>query len=73
MDTTKISEAIDQHRRRFLSTAAVTLAAAQLGTIGSANAQADHPKPRQLPTIKPGMNTSFASLKQIDAGALNIG
>lgn len=26
-----------------------------------------------LPTIKPGTNTSFASLKQIDAGVLNVG
>ena len=28
---------------------------------------------RRLPTIKPGTNTSFASLKQIDAGLLNVG
>ena len=27
----------------------------------------------QLPTIKPGTNASFASLKQIDAGVLNVG
>jgi pimeloyl-ACP methyl ester carboxylesterase len=27
----------------------------------------------QLPAIKPGTNTSFAPLKQIDAGALNVG
>ena len=24
-------------------------------------------------TIKPGMNTSFGALKQIDAGVLNVG
>jgi pimeloyl-ACP methyl ester carboxylesterase len=30
-------------------------------------------KSTQLPTIKPGTNTSFASLKQIDAGVLNVG
>lgn len=29
--------------------------------------------PSDLPAIKPGANTSFASLKQIDAGLLNIG
>ncbi len=28
---------------------------------------------RCLPTIKPGTNTSFGSLKQIDAGVLNVG
>ena len=27
----------------------------------------------ELPAIKPGTNTSFASLKQIDAGLLNVG
>jgi hypothetical protein len=30
-------------------------------------------QPADLPTIKPGTNTSFHSLKQIDAGLLNIG
>jgi len=29
--------------------------------------------PSDLPAIKPGTNTSFASMKQIDAGLLNIG
>lgn len=30
-------------------------------------------KPADLPPMKPGTHTSFASLKQIDAGVLNIG
>ncbi len=64
------SEAIDYHRRRFLGTAAITVAATQLGMIGSAAAQSSKAK---LPTIKPGTHTSFASLKQIDAGLLNVG
>ena len=64
------SEAIDYHRRRFLGTAAMTVAATQLGMIGSAAAQSSKAK---LPTIKPGTHTSFASLKQIDAGLLNVG
>jgi pimeloyl-ACP methyl ester carboxylesterase len=38
--------------------------------IGSANAQT---KPPALPAIKPGAHTSFGSLKQIDAGVLNVG
>ena len=29
--------------------------------------------PAELPPIKPGTNTSFAALKQIDAGVLNVG
>ena len=36
-------------------------------------AQSSKPKPPGLPTVKPGTNTSFGSLKQIDAGALNVG
>ena len=51
----------------------MTIAAAQLGMIGSADAQSSKAKPSDLPTIKPGTNTSFASLKQIDAGVLNVG
>jgi pimeloyl-ACP methyl ester carboxylesterase len=70
MDMIKTSEEIDHHRRRFFGTAAVTIAAAQLGMIGSANAQ---PSGTKLPAIKPGTNTSFASMKQIDAGVLNVG
>src|SRR5947207_7108794 len=41
--------------------------------IGSADAQSGTTKPTQLPAIKPRTNTSFASLKQIDAGVLNVG
>jgi pimeloyl-ACP methyl ester carboxylesterase len=66
-------EEINLSRRRFLGTAAVTIAAAQFGAIGSANAQSSKTKPADLPTIKPGTNTSFAPLKQIDAGVLNVG
>jgi pimeloyl-ACP methyl ester carboxylesterase len=48
----------------------MTIAAAQFGMIGSTRAQT---KPTALSAIKPGTNTSFGSLKQIDAGLLNIG
>jgi pimeloyl-ACP methyl ester carboxylesterase len=73
MNATKMPDAIDHERRRFFGTAVMTLAAAQLGMIGSAHAQSSTPKPANLPVIKPGTNTSFGALKQIDAGALNIG
>jgi pimeloyl-ACP methyl ester carboxylesterase len=65
-----MSEEINQQRRDFFGTAAMAVAATQLGMIGSANAQT---KPAALPAIKPGAHTSFGSLKQIDAGVLNIG
>jgi pimeloyl-ACP methyl ester carboxylesterase len=67
------SEGINPHRRRYLVSAAATAAAAQLGMIGSAAAQIRGTRAAQLPAINPGANTSFAPLKQIDAGVLNIG
>ena len=68
-----MSEEINNDRRRFLGTAAMTIAAAQLGMFGSANAQSGKTKPANLPAIKPGTNKSFGALKQIDAGVLNVG
>src|SRR5215831_9142845 len=68
-----MSDEINRDRRRFLTAAAMTLASAQLGVKGSADAQSTKPKPATVPAIKPGTNTSFGALKQIDAGVLNIG
>ena len=68
-----ISERIDGHRRLFFRAAAVTIAAAQFGVIGSAAAQSSAAKSARLPAIKPGTNVSFGTIKQIDAGVLNIG
>jgi hypothetical protein len=68
-----MSEDIDHDRRRFLGTAAMTIAAAQLVMTGSAGAQSGNARPAVLPAIKPGTNTSFGPLKQIDAGLLNVG
>jgi pimeloyl-ACP methyl ester carboxylesterase len=73
MDTTKISQVIDLHRRRFLGTAAITIAATHLAMIGFADAQSSKLIPAGAAPIRPGTNTSFASLKQIDAGLLNVG
>ena len=66
------TEKIDQHRRHFFGAAAVTIAAAQLGIAGSADAQSENKRATQLPAIKPGTNTSFTALKQIDAGVLSV-
>jgi pimeloyl-ACP methyl ester carboxylesterase len=60
-----MSEEIDSDRRRFVGAAAMTIAAAQLGVIGSAGAQSGETKLRA--------NTSFGPIKQIDAGLLNVG
>jgi pimeloyl-ACP methyl ester carboxylesterase len=68
-----MSEEIKYDRRRFLGTVAMTIAAAQFGIIDSGAAQSSKANPASVPTIKPGTNTSFGSLKQIDAGLLNVG
>jgi pimeloyl-ACP methyl ester carboxylesterase len=58
------TETIDHSRRRLFGAAAMTIAAAQLGFTGLAHAQ---------PPTKRGTNTSFGSLKQVDAGVLGVG
>src|SRR5450631_1202565 len=68
-----MSEQINHDRRRFFGAAALTVAAAQLAFSGSTDAQASKAKPVDLPRIKPGTHTSFGTLKQIDAGVLNVG
>ncbi|MGA2291905.1 alpha/beta fold hydrolase [Bradyrhizobium sp.] len=68
-----MSEQINHDRRRFFGTAATAFAAAQLAVIGSADAQPGKSKAAELPRIKAGTHTTFASLKQIDAGVLNVG
>ena len=58
-----MSDENSHDRRRFLSAAALSLAASQLGMIGSSNAQSP----------SRGSHTSLGPIKQIDAGLLNIG
>jgi pimeloyl-ACP methyl ester carboxylesterase len=70
MSTTEIPESINRRRRSLLGTAALSLAATQAFLIRSVDAQSDKIR---LPAIAPGTNKSFASLKQIDAGLLNVG
>ena len=62
-----MSDQID--RRRFLGAAAMTVAATELGLNATAEAQTV----AQNGSVKAGGNTSFASLKQINAGLLNVG
>jgi len=62
-----MSDPID--RRRFLTAAAMTVAATEFGLNATAAAQTV----AQNAPVKAGGNTSFASLKQINAGLLNVG
>ncbi len=72
MAKTKAAEDLDPHRRRFLGAAAMSIAGAQLGVLGSANAQTEATKAAQPSAIK-AASASFGPLKQIDAGLLNVG
>jgi pimeloyl-ACP methyl ester carboxylesterase len=65
------NEACDRPRRRFLGTAALSMAAVQL--IDRATARPVEAKRPTAPASNPGTIRSFKSLKQIDAGTLNIG
>ena len=62
-----MSDPID--RRRFLEAAAMTVAATELTLSSSAAAQTT----AQNASVKAGGHTSFALLKQINAGLLNVG
>lgn len=66
-------EQIDQQRRGLLGALALGATFAQLGAIGGANAQTRPSSPAASPAAGRGAQTSFASLKQVDAGVLNVG
>jgi len=67
-----MNEEINYTRRRFLGIAATSIAAAEVGFIGSADAQSSEITPGAS-SVKSGTSTSFGPLKQIDAGLLNVG
>ena len=64
-----MSEAINHGRRRFLGTAAMTALATELGMRSSAHAQSSN----AASATKEAAHMSFGSLKQVDAGVLNVG
>lgn len=61
------------NRRRFLGTAAMTLAATQFGFLNSAIAGTGKTKSAGRSRISLGTSGSYGPLKQINAGLLNIG
>ncbi|TPQ37377.1 alpha/beta hydrolase [Bradyrhizobium guangdongense] len=64
-----MSAPFDPTRRRFISSAAVALAAGPMVLSGVALAQTSPARA----AIKAGANTAFAALKQINAGVLDVG
>ena len=62
------TDTINRQRRRFITTAVLTVAAAPFAAIEAGKAGAV-----ELPKVKPGTNTSFRTLRQIEAGDLSIG
>jgi pimeloyl-ACP methyl ester carboxylesterase len=61
-----MSEEFNLDRRNFFAAAAAAVAATQIGMFARADAQPANPQPTGAPA-------TFATLKQVDAGALNIG
>jgi thiol-disulfide isomerase/thioredoxin len=59
LERNKCPKKINHDRRRFLGTAAMTIAAAEVVMIGSVDAQSSKINPADATTIKPGTNTSF--------------
>src|SRR5262245_45413484 len=66
MSAKRMPDEIELDRRRFVGGAAMTLAAAGLGMVRSAHAQS-------TPRAAAAGNASFAPVKQINAGVLNVG
>jgi pimeloyl-ACP methyl ester carboxylesterase len=60
-------------RRSFLSTAALSLGATELAMVGVGKAQFTNENKKEVMKTKYETHTSFDSLKQIDAGVLNVG
>jgi pimeloyl-ACP methyl ester carboxylesterase len=70
MSKIKVTEESNTNRRGFFRTAALGAAAAELLLAASADAQSS---PARVHSVRPGTNTSFGPIKQIDAGLLNVG
>jgi pimeloyl-ACP methyl ester carboxylesterase len=73
MNLIKKPETINHLRRRFLSNTAMAITAAQFGMLSPAKAETTSEAATEIPPARPGSNTSFSSIKQIDAGLLNVG
>jgi pimeloyl-ACP methyl ester carboxylesterase len=68
-----MAEEINQRRRRLFGTAAISIAASQLGLMDLEAAQSGKITQSKVSALEPATNTSFASHKQVNAGLLNVG
>jgi pimeloyl-ACP methyl ester carboxylesterase len=67
-----MSGEINPQRRRFIDAAALGIAAAQLGVVGAAVAQPAKDALKAKPGAARGSHTSFAPLKHVHAGVLDV-
>ncbi|MDO9376095.1 MAG: alpha/beta fold hydrolase, partial [Ferruginibacter sp.] len=68
-----MSNTIKYDRRRFLIDSVTTLAVTELALIGFAGTAFGKAEPINKPTAKQGISPSFDSIKQVNAGVLNVG
>jgi pimeloyl-ACP methyl ester carboxylesterase len=68
-----MSDEINHFRRRFCGATALTLAAGPLGLFDAARGSIPEAAGSSSSGAQTGTRTSFAALKQIDAGALSVG
>jgi dienelactone hydrolase len=68
-----MSTKIKYDRRHFLTNAAITFAAAELNMISFSNAQHSNMNPGGTTTITSKIKSTFDTIKQVDAGVLNVG
>jgi pimeloyl-ACP methyl ester carboxylesterase len=73
MDSIGGMDEVDQQRRDFFGAAAAMVSAVPLGMGFLTDAEAADETPSKRHAPKPAGHTSFAPLKQIDAGLLNVG
>jgi pimeloyl-ACP methyl ester carboxylesterase len=73
MKPARMSERNGYSRRHFLRNAAMTVAAVQFVKTGFANEQSGESGMTGSSPTTPATNSGFASLKQINAGVLNVG
>jgi pimeloyl-ACP methyl ester carboxylesterase len=72
MDKIKAPQLIDHRRRRFISTAAMTITAFAVSIKASAGATSGETN-NPMSSMTSATQNSFGALKQMDAGVLNVG
>ena len=68
-----MSEEYNYNRRHFLSATVMTLATSQVALTGFSTAKSNHMNLADTTGVRSGSNNSFDTIKQINAGELNIG